>query len=135
MNYDSILLINFKAWMLPMKLKTLATLILLSPFYSQADMTCNAQGCTGVPYRVLAYPTGAVNIFPISSQAPIGGNEGPLQCIGVDNNRAIAIPDGPGKDRTYSMILASISTQKSIFIRTPDSTAPCNVGYVRYTSE
>lgn len=118
-----------------MNIKILIPLLLLSSFYTQADMACSAQGCTGVPYRVLAYPNGAVSIFPMSSQPPIGGNEGPLQCIGVDNNRAIAIPEGPGADRAYSMILAAISAQKPIFIRTPDSSGPCNVRYVRYTSE
>ena len=79
---------------------------------STAEMTCNQSGCIGIPYRVLSYPNGTVNIYPLLGTPEIGGDAGPLQCTGVDNNKAMTLPDGEGKDRTYSMILAAVSAKK-----------------------
>ena len=116
-----------------MKVLLFIVLSALSSFSAFANMTCTPNGCSGVPYKVLAYPNGKVNIWPIEGTPPIGGAEGPLDCRGFDNNGAITIQAGEGQDRVYSMVLTSISTNKPIFIRTPnDANSDCVIIYAQF---
>lgn len=127
--------------MLKTKIKLIFTLFLCATAFlssaALADMTCSAGGCSGVPWRVLVYPDGRISIFPMQGAPAIGGSEGPLSCTGADNNKAIPIPDSDpdGKNRVYSMVLASISAQKPIYIRTPDSVGSCFVAYIHNVVE
>lgn len=118
-----------------MKAALLIFVSLITAMSASANMECNAVGCIGVPHRVLAYANGIINIYPNAGHTPIGGDSGPLQCLGVDNNKAINLPTGEGQDRVYSTVLTAITTKQPVFIRTPDNTGNCTVNYISLTSE
>lgn len=109
-------------------MKTLAVAFLIATMTATtaaATMTCNAQGCRGIPHAAIAYPDGRVRIFPFNN-TPIEGT----QCTPVDQGRAIDLPAADGSSRIYSTLLAAKLAGRSVYVRTQDDDTPCRVVYV-----
>jgi hypothetical protein len=100
------------------------------PANASADMTCSEKSCVGVPNRVLVYPNGVVNIFPTGDEI-----KPPTICQPVDGKKAVSLPDGDGKDRIYSTLLASMLSGKRIFLRLPDDDSTCVVRYLHMIND
>ncbi len=113
-------------------LSFLSLIILMLPTQrAEADMSCSANGCTGVPNRVLVYPDGRIRIYPYSGNQAIEATS----CTGVDvNNNAIDLADGPGRESTYSMLLMAIAAERAVFVRINSSLSNCTVFYIRFTT-
>ena len=111
--------------------KLLIFFISFIPLMAYANMSCSANGCTGTPEYIISWPAGYVTIYPHGGTA--NALNGETDCTGTDNGKAIKLSESNGQDKMYSMLLSAMAANKSIFIRTQNNSAECEVVYIRYS--
>ena len=89
-----------------------------------ASGTCSAIGCTALVKNMIAFGTGTVEVFMDADQSS-------LNCTLQSDGSMILYSTDAGVDRIYSTLLSAQLTDKKVFVRIIDGSAPCHINYAR----